>query len=77
MDNNVSKLDILGHYGTFWETPEEALMGSEHLDRFLSHFRPFSPICKNALQNHGLTDGRTDPLILRLDPEPKQASPRQ
>ena len=43
-DNDASKLDILGHFGTFRDNSENFLTSLGHSDYFPSPFRPFSPI---------------------------------
>ena len=53
-DNDASEVDILGHFRTFWDNLEDFMTSPEQLDRFPSHFRPFSPIIGS------LTDGPTD-----------------
>ena len=53
-DTNASEVDILGHFGKFkdilghfgilWDNLEDFMTSLEHIDRFPSHFGPFSPI---------------------------------
>ena len=56
-DNDVSEVDILGHFGTFWYNSEDFLTSLDHLDCFPSHFRPFSSIISSFKKTR---DGPTD-----------------
>ena len=76
LDNDVSEVDILEHFGTFWDILghfgalrdklKDFTTSLEHLDRFPSHFRPFSPIIGSLKKTrYGRTDGPTDgPTLL-------------
>ena len=61
-NNDASGLDILGHFGTYWDNLKDFATSLEHLDCFPGHFRPFSSII-GSLKKKRVPDGRTDPLI--------------
>ena len=61
LDNDVSEVDILGQIWTFCDNLEDFTTSKKNLDRFPSHFRPFSPIIGSLKKTcFGQTDGRTD-----------------
>ena len=62
-ENDASEVDILGHFGIFWDNSETFLTSLEHLDCLPSHFRPFVPVIGPLKKTDDRTDGRTDLLI--------------
>ena len=74
LDNDASEVDILGHFGTFWDisgqfgTIWKTLMSLEHLDfsqsfpTMFTHNRLTEKKMRSG-RTHGPTDGRTDPPI--------------